>query len=135
VDASGRERLLTRGWLRGSQRRLDEDASRPWAPAHRHVAREPVPRGEVVRYELEMRPYAIRLMPGERLALRLRCRDDERPGTDLEWIGQGHLWRPTPARLLVRHCPEHPSSLLLPIVRGNRIGTFVSGGRPGLSMT
>jgi hypothetical protein len=29
----------------------------------------------------------------------------------------------------VHHDAEHPSHLLLPITRGNVLGTFVSGGR------
>ena len=38
-DADGKERLLTRGWLRGSQRELDADKSLPWQPYHKHTSR------------------------------------------------------------------------------------------------
>src|SRR5262245_33470531 len=41
-DAAGKERLLTRGWLRGSQRALDEARSKPWRPYHKHDKREPL---------------------------------------------------------------------------------------------
>jgi hypothetical protein len=29
----------------------------------------------------------------------------------------------------IYHDSDHPSHLLLPVTRGNRIGTFISGGR------
>jgi hypothetical protein len=28
----------------------------------------------------------------------------------------------------IYHDTDHPSHLLLPVIRGNRIGTFISGG-------
>jgi predicted acyl esterase len=134
IDAGGRERLLTRGWLRGSQRRLDEHRSSPWQPYHSHRSREPLRAGEVTEFDIEIRPYGLLLRPGHRLALRLKCADDdERPLNDLQWIGLGHLGRPRPSTITVHHSSEHPSYLLLPVTRGNRIGTFMSGGTVGLS--
>ena len=130
VDGDGNEELLTRGWLRGSQRALDEQASRPWQPVHRHTAREPLVPGEIYKFNIEIRPYCIVLEPGERIAVKIRCADDEAPRTFIELIGQGQISRPKSSTVTVHHSARHPSHLLLPITMGNRIGTFLSGGRP-----
>jgi predicted acyl esterase len=127
-DAEGAERILTRGWLRGSQRATDPDRSRPWQPYHPHDRRDPVTPGEPTLFEIEMRPYAIALKPGERLGLRIKCADDEPPANTLEVISMGHMARPSGARVTVLHDEDHPSHLILPVTAGNRIGTFVSGG-------
>ncbi|MDP2411549.1 MAG: CocE/NonD family hydrolase [Pseudolabrys sp.] len=133
IDPQGGDRLLTRGWLRGSQRALDPASSKPWLPYHTHAARDPLTPGEVTEFDIEVRPYALQLKPGYRLALRLKCADGEKPEHDLQWIAQGHLSRPKPATVTVHHSNAHPSHLLLPITKGNRIGTFMSGGVPRLS--
>jgi len=127
-DTAGTVTRLTRGWLRGSQRALDEDKSRPWQPHHLHTRQDPVPPGEPVRYQIEVRPYGLVLKPGERLGLRIKCADDEAPETPLEAISLGHLARQEGSRVTILHNDAHPSNLILPITRGNRIGMFESGG-------
>jgi len=39
-----------------------------------------------------------------------------------------HVLSQTPNTITVYHSAEHPSHILLPITRGNIIGTYVSGG-------
>jgi predicted acyl esterase len=133
VAPDGAERLLTRGWLRGTQRRLDKGKTKPWQPYHAHLEREPLVPREVTEFDVEIRPYGIVLTPGYRLALRIKCADDEAPQHDLQWIAQGHLHRPVASIVTIHHSLEYPSQLLLPITRGNRIGTFFSGGQVLLS--
>jgi predicted acyl esterase len=128
VDPSGEEKLLTRGWLRGSQREMDPKRSKPWEPFHPHTKRESLKPGEIYEFNLKILPTANLYRPGHRIGLRIRCADDERPKTSLEAIGQGHLWSQTPSWITVFHDSDHPSYLLLPITRGNLIGTFISGG-------
>ncbi|MCC6778081.1 MAG: CocE/NonD family hydrolase [Hyphomicrobiales bacterium] len=130
IGSDGSERLLTRGWLRGSQRRLDEERSRPWQPCHVHSGREPLAASEVYRFDIEVRPYGILIRPGNRLKLRIKCADDEKPQTALEAIALGHIARPHNARVTIHHDADHPSALILPITRGNRLETFISGGVP-----
>ena len=77
-----------------------------------------------------MRPYCILLRPGARLKLRIKCADDEKPETALQAIALGHIARPHSARVTIHHDADHPSALLLPITRGNRLETFISGGVP-----
>jgi len=128
VNPAGEERLLTRGWLRGSQREMDSKRSKPWEPFHLHTKREPLKPGEIYEFNLKILPTANLFKPGHRIGLRVRCADDEKPKTSLEAIGQGHLWSQTPSWITVFHDSDHPSCLLLPITRGNIIGTFISGG-------
>lgn len=128
-DATGNEKTLTRGWLRGTQRATDPERSRPWQPYHPHDRRDPVVPGEATLYEIEVRPYGIALKPGERLGLRIKCADDEAPADTLEVISMGHIARPSGARVTVLHDEDHPSHLILPVTGGNIIGTFASGGK------
>lgn len=128
IDPAGQEKLLTRGWLRGSQRRLDPARTKPWRPYHTHTARELLTPNETYEFNIEIRPYGILLQPGHRLGLRIKSADDEPAPDALHAVGSGHIWRAAGSRVTVRHDADHPSHLLLPITRGNRIGTFMSGG-------
>jgi predicted acyl esterase len=128
VKADGTRTLLTRGWLRGSQRRLDARASKPWAPVHTHETREPLKPGEITEFAIAINAYGIHLKAGERLALRLKSADDEKPGSTSEVSSMGHLWRRAASHVTVHHDAEHPSHLLLPVTKGNVLGTFISGG-------
>jgi putative CocE/NonD family hydrolase len=129
VDADGQEELLTRGWLRGSQRRLDPDATRPWQPVHLHTGREPLEPDKIYEFNIEVRPYCVLLQPGHQLKLIIKCADDEIPKTFIENIGQGQIRRQRASNITVYHNADYPSHLLLPVTRGNRIGTFISGGK------
>jgi predicted acyl esterase len=128
IDAQGRETLLTRGWLRGSQRELDLQASKPWQPVHLHTRRDPLEPNRVYEFNIEIRPYGILLKPGERIGIRIKSADDDAPKNYLELIGIGHVSRSSASRVTLHHNADYPSHLLLPITRGNRIGTFISGG-------
>jgi predicted acyl esterase len=135
VKAGGEEELLTRGWLRGSQRRLDPDASRPWQPVHLHRERIPLEPNAICEFNIEIRPYGILLQPGHCLKLKIRCADDETPKTFIDNLGGGQIWRQGMSRVTVYHNERYPSHVLLPITSGNRIGTFISGGiLPAFSM-
>ncbi len=128
-DLNGEDRILTRGWLRGSQRATLPERSRPWQPHHAHTAREPLTPSSAYKFDIEIRPYAISLKPGEKLGLRISCSDNETPPDPLQAISMGHLARQDSSRVTVLHDTDHPSNLIVPIVSGNRIGTFVSGGK------
>ena len=128
VAPDGKERLLTRGWLRGSQRALDPERSTPWQPSYLHRSREPLVPNRPYQFSIEIRPYGILLTTGSRLRLRIRCCDDEAPGNHLHAIGAGHVLSQASTRVTVHHDAERASHLLLPITSGNRLGTFMSGG-------
>jgi uncharacterized protein len=46
----------------------------------------------------------------------------------LDQHAYGHLYRDTAAEIAVYHNNQYPSHLFLPITKGNRVGTFMSGG-------
>ena len=64
-----------------------------------------------------------------KLRLKVRTADDEVPENDLQSISSGHIVGAWSERVTIHHNADAPSCLILPIVEGNRIGTFISGGR------
>ncbi len=128
-DAQGNERVLTRGWLRGSQRKLDASRSKPWQPVHQHDERQPLLPNEIYEFNIEIQSIGIELKPGERIGLRIKGADNEVPVTINEDIGSGAVSRPMVSIVSVHHNDDCPSHLLLPVTRGNRVGTFISGGK------
>lgn len=128
IDPEGKETLLTRGWLRGSQRAVDPELSKTWQPYHLHTKREPLTPGEVYEFNIEIRPYGILFRAGHRIGIRIKCIDDEKPINALEAHNVGHLWRQASSRITVFHNADYPSHLLLPVTKGNVIGTYMSGG-------
>lgn len=131
IDADGGERLLTKGWLKGSHRELDPDRSEPWEPIHRHAQAAPLTPGEIHEFDIKLVPTGNLFRAGSRIALRIRCVDDE-PTNPLELSATGSLRRTAVARVTIFHNEDYPSCLLLPVTRGNLLNTFFSGGRfPG----
>jgi predicted acyl esterase len=128
LRTDGTEEELSRGWLRASQRALDEEGSEPWLPRHLHASREPLTPGEVYAVKVALAPMAREVQIGERIGLRIKLADDEKPMDPLRATSFGHIHRQTAARLTVHHSPDRASCVLLPITAGNRIGTYLSDG-------
>jgi hypothetical protein len=128
LRTDGTEEELSRGWLRASQRALDEEGSEPWLPRHLHASREPLTPGEVYAVKVALAPMAREVQIGERIGLRVKLADDEKPMDPLRATSFGHIHRQTAARLTVHHSPDRASCVLLPITAGNRIGTYLSDG-------
>jgi predicted acyl esterase len=128
VAPNGEEKLLTRGWLRGSHRATDPRYSKPWMPYHPHTGSEPLKPGQVYEFNIEIRPTACLFALGHRIGLKIGCVDDEPVRNLMDAIGAGHIWRRTPSMVTVYHDADYPSHLLVPITRGNLIGTYMSGG-------
>ncbi|MBI2755874.1 MAG: CocE/NonD family hydrolase [Chloroflexi bacterium] len=129
VTPDGSERILTRGWLRGSHRRVDPERSKPWLPFHPHTDPEPMVPNEVYPLRIGLVPTGNLFKAGTRIKLRISGFDDP-PKHSLEMIATGHLTRVSPSRVTIYHDDEHPSMLLLPITEGNVVGTFMTGGKP-----
>ena len=127
VDREGKDHELTRGWLRASQRRLRDDSER-WEPVPAHEGREPLEPGKIYELRIPIVATARLFQAGERIAIRIKCADDEAPVNSLQALARTHLWRPRPAQITIHHDEKNPSRLDLPITRGNLIGTFFSGG-------
>jgi predicted acyl esterase len=127
IDREGNERQLTKGWLKGSHRKLDLEQSKPWEPIHTHRHSEPLAPGEVYEFDIKLVPTGNLFKAGSRIGLRIRCVDDE-PTNPLELIATGSLPRAAVSRVTVFHNADHPSYLLLPITKGNVMNTYFSGG-------
>lgn len=85
---------------------------------------------EIVRLDVDIRPVGVLLRSGSRLKLVLRTTDEGDPNADiLSNHAVGLLAGAEHNRVFVHHDEDHPSALVLPVTKGNRIGTFLSGGR------
>jgi predicted acyl esterase len=128
VDPQGNETFLTRGWLKGSHREVDPKRSKPWQPFHPHTNPRPLVPGQVYEFAIEIMPTANLFKAGHRICLKISGADDEVPTTTIEFLFLRHLWSQTPNVVTIYHDADRPSYLLLPITRGNIIGTYLSGG-------
>jgi len=128
-DELSREKILTRGWLRGSQRYVDLNRSKPWQPFHPHDRKEPLTPEEVYEFNIEIVPTGVLLKAGMKLGLKIKATDVDGVPTDfIDQHAYGHLYRTTKAKITIYHNNQYPSHLLVPITKGNKIGTFMSGG-------
>lgn len=129
IDETANERVLMRGWLRGSQRRTDPARSRPWLPYHPHDRRDPLIPAQVYEFNIAIVPTGVLVKAGMRFGIRIKCADkDDKPRDFPDMHGLGHLYREKTATVTVWHNDQYPSHLLVPITKGNRLGTFISGG-------
>jgi predicted acyl esterase len=129
VDKEGKEKVLTRGWLRGTHREVDPSRSKPWAPYHPHNKSEPLTPGKIYEFSIGLVPTCNLFKAGTRIKLRISSSDDA-PKHAFEQIAAGNVKRQSSSRVTVFQDADHPSHLLLPITGGNVLGTFLSGGKP-----
>lgn len=128
-DVDGTERTVTRGWLRGSQRELDPEQSKPWRPYHKHTRRDPLEPNQIYNFKIEVNAIGIQLKPGQQIGLRIKSADNEEAQDIIEHMAMGHIARAEASRVTIHHNDAYPSSLILPVTAGNIIGTFISGGK------
>lgn len=131
VDSEGHQKLLTKGWLRGTLRGVDSTRSKPWQPFHPFNKPEPISPNEIYEFNIDLVPTGNLFKNGHRIAIKVKCADDD---TELapNWLvrnAYGHVWRQVGSSVSVYHNADYPSHLLLPITRGNIIGTYMSGGK------
>ncbi len=129
VARDGKEKVLTRGWLRGTHRAIDPAKSKPWAPYHPHNKSEPLVPRRIYEFNIEIIATANLFKAGSQIKLRIASSDDVPNGT-FEQIAAGNIRRQSSSRITIFQDADHPSHLLLPITEGNVIGTFLTGGRP-----
>ncbi|MGB9069715.1 MAG: CocE/NonD family hydrolase [Candidatus Acidiferrales bacterium] len=129
IDPAGKERILTKGWLKGSHRQLDMESSKPWEPIYTHGTPEPLEPTRIYEFNIKLVPTGILFKAGSRIGIKISCADDD-PKSALELIGGGSLRRSAVSRITVFHNEEYPSYLLLPVTKGNVVNTYFSGGTP-----
>ncbi len=60
------------------------------------------------------------------MMLKISSADD--PPEDLYQVGHEHLVSQATNTVTIYHNAQYPSNILVPITRGNIVGTYVSGG-------
>ena len=126
ADPKGKETRVTYGYLKASHRELDEKESTPWHPVYTHDNPQPLVPGQVYKFAIDLIPMANLFKAGHRIVLKISGADD--PPSLLSEVRMNHLVSQTPNTITVYHNAQYPSHLLLPITRGNIIGTYVYGG-------
>jgi predicted acyl esterase len=128
IDPQGNETLLTRGYLKGSHREIDPERSRPWQPFHTHTNPQRLTPGEIYDFAIEIMPTGHLFKAGHQICIKISGAVDEPPNTGIEALHEGHISSHLSNIVTIYHDAEHPSHLLLPITRGNIVGTYLSGG-------
>lgn len=102
--------VVTRGWVRASQRTLDPARSSELHPVLAYDGEQPVPVGEPIRLDIELLPSSTLFEAGSTLVLDIG-------GQDLALNPmQQHLQLFNAGNHTVHVGAEHPSALLLPVV-------------------
>jgi uncharacterized protein len=126
VESEEKKVCLTRGYLKASHRALDSRLSKPWLPVPAHTDPQPLVPGRVYRFSFVMNPTAHLFKAGHRIMLKISSADDV--PENLYQVGHEHLCSQTPNTITIYHDADHPSSITLPVTKGDYIGTFSSGG-------
>ncbi|MFJ8107852.1 CocE/NonD family hydrolase [Streptomyces sp. NPDC096132] len=124
IDETLPKRELTRGWLKASNRALDEKRSTEWKPFHKLTrdARQPVVPGEVVEYDIEILATANEFRRGHRICLEISSLDTPTGvagATNAEYVPY-HVGSSRTTLHHVHHNTAYPSRLLLPVVPRER---------------
>jgi predicted acyl esterase len=101
----------------------------PWAPFHPHTKSEPLTLGTIYEFNIPIVPTGNLFKAGSRIKIKISCSDDA-PINFFEGIAGGNICRQSASRITIYHDADHPSHLLLPITKGNVIGTYITGGKP-----
>ena len=96
------------GWLRASQRKLDQKESKPYRPWHTHDTVQPLAPGVPVELDVEIWPTSIVVPTGFRLAFTVRGKDYEFDGTD---AGVAHAPYPMKGVGPFTHTLDRPKSI------------------------
>jgi putative CocE/NonD family hydrolase len=107
--------LVTRGWIRLSQRELDPERSKDYQPVHTHRQRQPMVSGQIELVEVELLPSSTLFRAGETLRLDIQGRYFFRRHPFLGQFPAGYETSP-PGGLTVHCGGEHDSYLLLPVI-------------------
>jgi predicted acyl esterase len=102
---------VTKGWLRASHRELDEAMSLPYRPYHKHMRRQYLKPGEIVRVDVEIWPTSMTFRKGHRIRLDVQPRD----GTGSQGYMHYHADYNTGANTIYAG-GQFESHLLLPVI-------------------
>ena len=113
IAEDGSERLISKGWLKASQRALDPKKSKPYQPFHSHTESVPVPPREVLEYAIEVRETSYVFKAGHSMQVVIKGEDS--PYEDRIWY---HLPNMRETKHTLYHNATYLSYLLVPIIPG-----------------
>lgn len=117
VGPRGDRLQLTTGWLKASQRELDENKSTPWRPHHPHTRSMPVVPGEVCEYAIRIYSMSNVFKAGHRIELELSSQESFTDAANaLLPPDSFHLPSGRATTHKIYRDRSHPSHLLLPII-------------------
>lgn len=115
---NGSRQLITTGFLKASQRELDEERTTEGNPYHPHTRKVPVKPGTIQEYVLRLYPFANTFKPGHKLVVELSNNEPmEDEHNALLPPDAFHLPVGRPVTHKIYRDSEHPSRLVLPFVK------------------
>ncbi|MBW1667063.1 MAG: CocE/NonD family hydrolase [Deltaproteobacteria bacterium] len=105
--------MVSRGWLRLSQRELDKKRSTLWQPVLKHQGEQKLKPGEIVSAEIEILPSSTLFRKGETLRLVIQGKDLVE-GDPTGWLGYTHLVNEGVHSIYTGG--EYDSHLLIPVI-------------------
>lgn len=115
---NGSRQLITTGFLKASQKELDEERSTEGNPYHPHTRKLPVEPGKIEEYVLRLYPFANTFKPGHKLVVELSNNEPlEDEHNALLPPDAFHLPVGRPVTHKIYRDAEHPSRLVLPMVK------------------
>ena len=110
IRPDGQEVYVQSGWLRASQRALDETESTALRPVHTHRSEDAAPLPEVFEeVRVELFPFAHVFRAGSRIRLIVDAPGGNRPVWEFQTIAGGE-------QVTIAHDPLSASKLVLPVV-------------------
>ena len=108
VRGDGTEIYIQSGWLRASQRALDESASTALRPAHTNAKADaaPLDPGQPTLVRVELFPFAHPIRVGSRLRITIDAPGNARPIWQFQTVSAGET-------VTVIHDADHPSKVVL----------------------
>ena len=113
IRPDGTEIYIQSGWLRASQRQLDDAASSPLEPVQTHVRADsaPLPVGQATLVRVDVFPFAHVVRAGSRLRVIIGSPGGNRARWAFENLPKG-------GSITVLTDDAHPSEVMLPVVPG-----------------
>ena len=113
IRPDGSEVYVQSGWLRASHRALDEAVSSELTPVHTHLAAdaEELTPDEITAVRVDIFPVAHPIRSGSRLRITIDAPGGNRGVWKFRTLSAGE-------NVSIVHDAEHPSAIVLPIVRG-----------------
>jgi predicted acyl esterase len=111
----------TKGFLKASHRKLDQNLSKPYRPYHPHLEAEPVVPGDVYEYAIELPPTSNVFKKGHRIKIDISSMDHPSMGRlpNAPLGAAHHPWHVGSSKTTLHKIyrnTKYQSHLLLPII-------------------